>query len=404
MRWMFYDDDKSEETKLRKDILTSIDSWWDEFEQNKEKIYSVFKSIAESEEDWNDKVSWLENWMHINLHSINPHIMWEFGPSIQKKGKRLVITAEKNRELRPLVDEILKRAPSFDNFEFYGYRLPEKYDQGVLNIASILGADFSNIYFDNTINNTNKIDINFYSTQNKLSEREEDNFYIALVAIGILCGEEILNKWLGNIDVVITNKIPKKKNHVSMLKETVDEAIASIKESLPLEPYYKIIDQGKWALFKFERKSEALDEYPERSDILLENAFITQMLNNLLDEKSFDSIRFSKNDEIFVYLKIDGGDTSIEEMFENRKRIEEMISKTLIAESLGCRIGSAIGIKYYYIDLALTDVERSIEIIKEILRKENVPTKSWILFFDTDLMNEWIGVWGETPPPPIDSE
>ncbi|MFX1393296.1 MAG: hypothetical protein ACFFAH_06940 [Promethearchaeota archaeon] len=104
------------------------------------------------------------------------------------------------------------------------------------------------------------------------------------------------------------------------------------------------------------------------------------MLNNLYEKKAIDSIRFSKNGEIFVYLKIDDEDTLDHEKFENRNKIENIINKALITEGLGFVFGGAIGIRYYYIDLILTDVERSLEIIKEILRKEKVPIKSWIFF------------------------
>jgi hypothetical protein len=39
--------------------------------------------------------------------------------------------------------------------------------------------------------------------------------------------------------------------------------------------------------------------------------------------------------------------------------------------------------------------------VRKALRKLKVPERSWILFFDADLGAEWVGVYPETPEPPI---
>jgi len=54
-----------------------------------------------------------------------------------------------------------------------------------------------------------------------------------------------------------------------------------------------------------------------------------------------------------------------------------------------------------YFDLALLDAERGIDILREVLRGGNIHRRSWILFFDDSLAEEWIGIWPDSPEPPM---
>ncbi len=71
----------------------------------------------------------------------------------------------------------------------------------------------------------------------------------------------------------------------------------------------------------------------------------------------------------------------------------------MIKEQVGCFIGGGTGLKYSYIDLALTDLDKGIKLTKEILRNGNITKNSWILFYDSELENEWIGIWDDSPKP-----
>ena len=92
-----------------------IDAWWAAFQAKAADLDALFSRQAE----WD-----LPGWMQENLQPIHPHLMWEFGPAVEGPGHRLVITPESRRHLRPLVAEMLRRAPPLDGWEFYAYRLP----------------------------------------------------------------------------------------------------------------------------------------------------------------------------------------------------------------------------------------------------------------------------------------
>ena len=73
-------------------------------------------------------------------------------------------------------------------------------------------------------------------------------------------------------------------------------------------------------------------------------------------------------------------------------------------DQLGCTIGGGTGLRYSYIDLALTDVPRSAEIIRRVLQEGNIPKRSWLQFFDCEWRQEWIGIWDDSPPPPMPAD
>ncbi len=114
---------------------------------------------------------------------------------------------------------------------------------------------------------------------------------------------------------------------------------------------------------------------------------------------TFWSSAFSGCGETFCYLKFDGKDGLDEEKFTDKGDIEDALDGVLRSESCGCFIGGGTGLRYSYIDFALTDVRKGVDLIKRVLREGNIPNRSWVLFYDSDMADEWIGVYDDTPPP-----
>jgi hypothetical protein len=118
----------------------------------------------------------------------------------------------------------------------------------------------------------------------------------------------------------------------------------------------------------------------------------------------FTSSCHSRFGELFCYLKIDGIDVPRERFVEFRSDIEDTLSPALAQAGVGCCIGGGSGIRYSYIDLALTDVNQAIPIIRQVLSARRVPLRAWLLFFDDELSHEWIGIYAQTPEPPMPVE
>lgn len=76
-------------------------------------------------------------------------------------------------------------------------------------------------------------------------------------------------------------------------------------------------------------------------------------------------------------------------------------NEALMKEKLGCVIGGGTGLRYSYIDFALVNFAKAIEIIQKILQIGKLTKRSWILFHNTVYQSQWIGVWDDSPPPPM---
>lgn len=154
----------------------------------------------------------------------------------------------------------------------------------------------------------------------------------------------------------------------------------------------------EWSLFQL--SAEQSDEYPERSD-LITGLTLDPALSNATLTGRFHSSRFSRSGERFCYVKIDGVGGLTGSEFDDRGAIEEALDELLRAEGAGCVIGAGTGLRYSYIDLALTDLDNGLAVARARLARGGLPRRSWIQFLDMGWTREWIGIHPDTAPPPM---
>jgi hypothetical protein len=259
------------------------------------------------------------------------------------------------------------------------------------------GEDISAIKVYAHIGELHCIDLVFQSPS-FASMHDEDGFNSAFVAAESLLGEEILDKWIGLIELT-TSAEGKRFLPLERLKETVDALIASIIDQMPDRPCHEFPVEPGGAVFK--REVEEMDDYPRKLDLLIATTMFPELWKSAHNDRSFYSQRFSRCGERFCYLKIDGRDGLDSDKFADRGDIEDALENALKEARVGCVIGGGTGLRYAYIDLALTDVLQASDIIRRVLRAGNIPRRSWLLFFDCEWEREWIGIWEDTPAPPV---
>jgi hypothetical protein len=382
---------------ISNDREMAIQQWWDTFESNEGKINSYFIGDGHSDFD-------LPLWVQQNLQVINSDIMWEFGPGL-KKAHRLVITSESRRELRPLVRYILSKAPNMEFFEFYEYRLPESLEAANAMVSSRTNwQDISEIGFNTIIGDYNRIDITFYTPFSESDDEQTNNLYLITEQ---LLGEEYQDNWMGYIDVLPK---PKKKSFlgfnktgavshlpVGQLKSNFEENIAVVKGALPEKHYHEFSENHEWSLLKL--RPEKKEDYAHKDDMFVAPSISPQLFDALHRGKgNFYSGRFSNFGETFMFLKMDGSaDDLNQEIFPDRSSIEDALGEAL--QGKGSIIGGGTGLRYSYIDFALTDLEQSIDIIQKILQDGKITKRSWLFFHDPIYQLEWIGIWPDSPEP-----
>ena len=182
------------------------------------------------------------------------------------------------------------------------------------------------------------------------------------------------------------------------LKGTVDAAVESIRDQLPPSPHYEWVEAAEWTLWKL--KPEPSDDFAGQADLFVGKSPNPAMWMAAHSKRPFFSGRFSRCEETFCYLKVDGAEGLDDSRFADKSEIEDALDEALVPRGLGCQIGGGLGLRYAYVDLALTNVPEAIIAIRERLQAGGVPKRSWILFFDSDLANEWVGIYDDTPELP----
>jgi hypothetical protein len=399
-RWLYAGGNAPGEEKRKVAIRSRIDSWWKAFSTHADEITTLFAKHGSFD---------LPAFMDKHLKAIHPDLMWEYGPAVRKNGHRLVITPESSLHLRPLVEIILAAAPELDSWEFYSYRLPESYTMAMQTVKGRTGGDISNTRVLATLSNNNRIDLKFVAASYK-SPQDEQAFNDAFVATEALLGEEVLNRWIQAVEVdrlddttAAQKEINDRAYHIEELNTVVSRLIEGIRAGLPDKSFYQLAEEDqKWTIW--ELKPTKNSDYPEQLDIFVGKSMVPEMWLHAHSGRSFDSQSFSRHGEVFCYVKLDGSKGLDEEKFEDKAAIEDAIDSGLRKEGIGCSTGGGTGLRYSYIDLAVTDLDRAAKVVKTILRDGNISKRTWILFYDSHLATEWIGIWNDTPPPPIDNE
>jgi hypothetical protein len=396
MRWQFVDPHDRDEVAERGAVVRRIDRWWDAFLQRRQQLTDYFKSGG----------SWdLAAWMQDNLQAIDPHLMWEFGPALEGSGHRLVITPETQRQLRPLVSRVLERAPAIEGWEFYGHRQPERLDDVVETVRGLVGGDISKTIVDARHDGHRRLSLLYYTPECKNPEHGTEQVQMAaFVGTESLLGEALLDRWIGTIEVApLARDRPRGDSArgipFARLKPTVEAIIGSLLDQLPDLPCYRYVPQGRWN--SYEMDPQQASEYPGRADLCVAISGRPDVFENLHSGSAFYSDTHSRRQETFCYLKIDGGGESISTRAQNREQIESAIDHSLIPAELGCVVGGGTGLRYTYIDLALTEVVPAASMLRRIAREFRFPYRSWLLFCDDELADEWIPLTTPAAAPPV---
>ena len=61
-------------------------------------------------------------------------------------------------------------------------------------------------------------------------------------------------------------------------------------------------------------------------------------------------------------------------------------------------VGSGLGIRYSYVDFALSNVDHAISVVGGVARRVGLPERSWLLFFDSALVHalDWHALFAPT--------
>jgi hypothetical protein len=392
MRWLFADPHNPDEAAQVREKLAAIDRWWQAFQAKASEFEALFKRRSE----WD-----LPRFMEDTLQAIDERLMWEFGPAMRQEGHRLVITPESHRWLRPLVRTILERAPKVAGWEFYAYRLAETPEETIGMVKSRVEVDVSGALAEATIAPGRKIDVRYaFPTLSEIDEQTATN--AAFVATETLMGEQVLDTWIGEIGLVDDPPRAGRALPLARAQATVAALIRSLIDQLPSKRRHELPD-GSWTTLKLQ-PPEPADDYPDRTDLIIANTSDLELFRAMHSGQPFSSSCHSRLGETFGYLKLDAAEVPWEGRIDFRAAFEDALRPALVGAGLGTIVGGGSGQRYAYTDLALTELKRAVPLIRQVLCEQSAPMRSWLLFCDDEYAREWVGIYGETPPPPVEPD
>lgn len=385
MRWLYIDDHDKEEDASRAAVLSRIERWWTAFADNAGELKLHFESDSDFD---------VPAFMREYLESIDQRIGWEFGPALDGDGDRLVITPEDNLRLRPLCDAIIARAPDVEGWEFYHGRVAETPEFARASVEGETGAELGRCRVQTHVDEMNRVALRFYLPD---CDDIELGGVQASIASESLMGEEAFARWVGRVDMV-ERESGDAWAPLDALKRHVFAEVATIDGTLPDTALVSNPDALKWSLWRLSPPKQS--EYPRQQDLIMGSSALDKMSACAQLGLNFDSRRYSKVGETFCFLKFDGEGRKVGPRMKERKEIEKRVNRALTESKLGCVVGTGTGKQYSYLDLALVKVDDAIPLIREQMQQGGVANRSWLLFHDAHLGDEWIGVYDDTPPPP----
>lgn len=225
--------------------------------------------------------------------------------------------------------------------------------------------------------------------------------------VRLLVGEEVFERWIGNVTCTPTvrgglltvlneNADDRAALQIETLLDTVRAAIAGLRAGLPEDMFAHAADTDGW--FAFELSPEPAADYAAQDDLLFCSTRTPELKKCFLRGEPFFSGRFTASGALFAYLKYDTLQISAEARLAERAKFEES-TKRILTECDGEVLGFGLGVRYGYIDLALTNPDWVGQRLLPELRKLEISKRSWILFCDSELEDEHLPVYSDSPAP-----
>lgn len=376
------------EEEARARVLARIDGWWRAFASNARHLEAHFTLGARFD---------VAGFMASELGAVAPELTWELGRGLQG-GRRLVITPNGHRYLRPLVSVLLGRAPTLNGWEFHAWRPAEPLAEARASAEARTGLRTPADCRVQLRQNEHGLVQARVRSRAFTGPEDLEGRKLCVALLEALAGEELTDAWVGELVLqrtpLVSITFGGAWTPLEFLVPSLRGAMAQHLARLPSKPLWEETERT-WT--RLGLKAETGPDFPERGDVVRARTCVPRMWVNFHTGLPFDSCRHSRVGETFCYLKLEGTEHA---GFVAPGALEAVLHAALVEARLGCVVGAAPGLVYSYIDLALTDVPRALALLLPRLREARVPLRSWLLFFDDALGAEWVGVYDETPPPP----
>lgn len=390
------DEASSEEARARADLDQRIAAFWQRVRRALPREPGSDEGVLLGE---------LRPELDAALDDVHPGLGWDASAN-----GTLVVSADGERALRPLADRVVTSAPELAGWTVRASRPALDPEHAIARAERRTGSSFrgARARAGFTRGHLLEVVVSMRGCASREDERAREAAYLAVEA---LLGERVVDDWIAAIDavplvgggllrVMDANAASEAETTFPLIELplAMERARAGVRENLPRARLSEAAGELPWTLFELE--PELSSDYARHDDIALGSSVLPELMRCFLEDAPFTSSRFSAFDERFCYLKLDGDGRSPEELMQLRTAVEDAVGARLHETRAGAVVGNGLGVRYAYVVVGLDDLDGAVEAVLAAARDAGVAQRSWLLFCDSDLGAEWLGVWPGTPAPP----
>lgn len=309
------------------------------------------------------------------------NMAWTYGPGPNKVGHSLTLSGEGFLPKQLLADYWASQAPALDGWTFYPSRQPSENFGSILLHLEDAQEDFKPIEFwvaPRVDEEEEKIDIAvWHPSIHRLPERTR--FMALFLILDELLGEFGTQNWIGEIRF--------SEDHLARSFPIV-ELLEFVRETESQQGWKKYPPTGTYTGYSLPRP----DSSWLRGDTLAGTTRCFRLVRDFLEAKGPCEHPVPGVGLDYVFVAIPTSHFPVGEEVSARSAIEEEIAELLETNAAGLSLGGATGTANCYLDFALHDGERSLDLIRSVLRQQHLPRQSAIHFFTSDRAGEIIRI------------
>jgi hypothetical protein len=321
---------------------------------------------------------------------------------------RVVVVPDGDTGGEPLADEFVRRALGKTNRIAARFRPEVDAKTAVTDVRARFGVDLQRARVRMGFSRGHLLEAVVYAPSFSHAG-DERALEASELLVARLLGEALFHDFVGSIEVaplprggalrVLGDSAMAAEETLSLVEvlPAAEAAIRGLYAELPEAPYHAFCERADWTML--ELKPELADDYGGKDDLALVSTMLPEATKCFLEGAPFSSVRFSKHGERFAYLKIDMADRSPQQRHDLRVELEDELNNILVPGRVGCVTGAGLGVRYVYLDLALSNLEHGVRIACERVHRVRPDAAGWALFCESGWEEEWVGVGHHGPPP-----
>lgn len=344
-----------------------VNEFWDEFLKEEVKIRQLMEDKVDAE-------TLIEALSKIIEKAFND-VAFEVGHNGQKH--ELILSPNGNKTILKQIQYLLRYRPKEidDRWNFHEAKPAVGSEDMGLRIydKSISAEDFT-IYTE-LEEDRKLIHIEVYAP--KLDDLDENLKYNTLfIMLDLFIGELYTMEYIGSVDII---EVEKSNDH----------------ESIPLSKMHAyinyLIEEHDWdktknlsAQYTAYQTTPKDDSEELRDDVFIGYSSAFDIIRQLSEDEIYP-LNVIQQDGVYVgYIYYNNKDVDDKNMVPQRSEIEDKIVELTSSQGVADSTGGATGHRHSYIDFIIYDLDRFLEIAREVMDEYSFEPKGFALFNDKD--------------------